>query len=132
MTRAVAPLRTWELELPWPRPPLDLNKHMHHMQIHRIRNEIIPAMHILALQAKLPKGLPRVRIVLHWQPKVARPRDSDNPTLTLKACIDGLTRYGLTADDDSEHVESACVIEPLGPKSRLWLTIAELRDGPGA
>jgi crossover junction endodeoxyribonuclease RusA len=119
---------SWTIDLPWPRPPLDLNKRMHWGQVHRIRNEILPAMHILALQAKLPKGLERVRIVLHWQPRVARKRDSDNPSSTLKACIDGLTRYGLTEDDDSAHVESACVIEPLGPKSRLWLTITEVQS----
>ncbi len=116
----------WTLDLPWPRPPLDENKRLHHMAVYRARQEIIPAVRVLALQAKLPKGLDRVGIVLHWQATVHRPRDSDNPTPTLKACIDALTRYGLLEDDDSEHVTSGCVIEALGPKSRLWLTIHDL------
>lgn len=122
---------TWELPLPWARPPLDLNTSMHYMQIHRIRKEIISAMHVLALQAKLPKDLDRVRIVLHWQPMVARTRDVDNPVTTLKACTDGLTRYGLVEDDDSEHVESACVIEPLGRVARLWITITDISPEHG-
>lgn len=120
------PDATWELTLPWPRPPLDLNKRRHYMAEYRIRQQIIPAVHVLALQAKLPKGLDRVRIVLHWQPAIVRLRDTDNPTPTLKVCIDALTRYGLVPDDDSEHVTSGCVIEELASKSRLWLTIHDL------
>jgi Holliday junction resolvase RusA-like endonuclease len=117
---------TWEIDLPYPAPPLSLNKRMHYQAEHRVRTQILSDVAVLARALKIPKGLQRVEIALHWQARVIRRRDSDNPTPTLKVCIDALTKYGLTEDDDSAHVESACVIEPLGPKSRLWLTITEV------
>jgi crossover junction endodeoxyribonuclease RusA len=116
----------WVIDLPYPAPPLSLNKRMHYRSEARVRKQIHSDVAVLARVLKIPKGLQRVEIVLHWQARVIRRRDSDNPTPTLKACIDALTKYGLVEDDDAEHVTSRCVIEPLAKKPRVWLTITEV------
>jgi len=67
---------------------------------------------LLATSSKLPKHLDQVGIVLHWQATTKRPpRIATTPHPTLKALIDGLVRYGLVEDDNSERVTSGCVIE---------------------
>lgn len=114
-----------EIDLPYLKPPLSLNQRMHwapkRERVAQLRSDAIR----LALYHRLPKGLDRVHIALHWQPTIRRNRDVDNPTPTLKALVDGLTAYGLTVDDDSEHVTSGCVIDPVAPTARLWLRIVE-------
>ena len=122
-------VREWRLDLPYPRPPLNLNQRMHWAPKLQIQRQIAADVTTLARAAKLPTGLDRVEIVLCWQAKLNRRRDEDNPWPTLKVAIDALTRYGLTADDDSEHVKSGVVITR-GPVDALWLSIRELRDGP--
>lgn len=117
--------RGWTIPLPYPRPPLNLNQRMHWAPRNRLTQQIKSDAHTLARYGKLPKGLDRVRIVLHWQPTTERRRDNDNITPTLKAAIDGLVQYGLVADDDSTHVESATVIEPRAAKAAVWLTIED-------
>jgi len=117
----------WTLDLPYAAPPLSLNGRHHWTYITRTTSQLKQDTHRLALHAKLPRGLERVEVVLHWQPRTKRKRDTDNPTPTLKACIDGLTRlYKLVPDDDSDHVSSRCVIEPVAATARLWLTITDL------
>lgn len=120
----------WRLDLPYPRPPLTLNQRMHWAPKLQIQRQIADDVTLLAHAAKLPTGLDRVEIVLCWHARLNRRRDTDNPAPTLKAAIDALTRYGLTADDDSEHVTSGVVIESGAPVDALWLSIRELRDGP--
>ncbi len=118
-------MNEWIVRLPFQRPPLSENYRLHWAKRNRIVNDVKDAAHTMAVATRLPKGLERVRIELHWQPHVMRQRDTDNPTPTLKAAIDGLVRYGLVADDNSAHVTSTVVIEPLGPKPALWLIIQE-------
>lgn len=114
------------LELPYAVPPLTLNSRMHWAKKARIVKDLRWDMEIIARAMKLPKGLGRVEITLHYQPRTTRARDEDNLFATLKPCIDGLTDYGLVTDDDSAHVTSRCRIEPKGAVSRLWLTIKEI------
>lgn len=118
--------RAWLIRLPDPQPTLTLNGRMHHMARGRETKRLRGDAHTLAISARLPKGLDLVEIILHWQPNTRRQRDTDNPTPTLKALIDGLRDYGLIVDDDSTHVTSRCVIEPIGRFSQTWLTITEL------
>jgi len=122
--------REWRILLPYPRPPLSLNQRLHWAAKAKITKQIIDDVTVLAHASSVPKGLVRVGIVLHWSAKTNRRRDTDNPAPTLKAAIDALTRYGLTADDDSTHVTSGTTIESGAPVDALWLSIFELRDGP--
>ena len=108
------------------RPPLSENGRQHWAVKNRTRQNLICDAVLLARYLKLPRGCGRVRVTLVWNPPDRRRRDSDNPTPTLKACIDGLTRYGLTEDDDSTHVESACVIGPVRKPGEVWLHIEVL------
>jgi hypothetical protein len=124
--------------LPYDRPPLSMNKRLHHMAEYRVREQIRTDVLALARFYKLPKGLDRVHVVLHWSPIVRRSRDTDNPAPTVKAIIDALKvgtpkkpGYGLVPDDDSEHVSSGVVIHPVRPfrggwddEPRMWLEIA--------
>lgn len=117
----------WRLDLPgYTSPPLSENQRLHWAAKHRIGQQLRNDVLLLARAAKLPRNLGRVEIVWHWQPTVRRRRDDDNPTPSLKVARDALVAYGLVADDDSEHVRSGCVIEPVGaPPARCWLTITE-------
>lgn len=125
-------LATWQLKLPYDRPPLSLNKSMHWAKQRKIERQIMDDVQWLARFAKLPKGLEHVRVELIWQPSIKRTRDTDNPTPTLKKVIDGLVKYGLVVDDDVSHVESACLILDVQPgRGQLSAIVTELaQSGP--
>ena len=116
----------WTVDLPYQRPPLSLNDRMHWALRNTWHGQLRTDAHNLALHHKLPKGLARVGVTLHYQPRTAGRRDEINIQATLKPLIDGLVDYGLVADDDSEHVTSGTVIEATAAKGRVWLTISDL------
>lgn len=116
-------MTTYELVLPYARPPLNLNQRLHHMAKYRLNEQIKDDVHKLALAARLPKLVAFVTVELLWCPPDNRTRDTDNPTPTLKSAIDGLKRYGLVADDDSRHVRSWCTIGPKHPVGGVTLNI---------
>lgn len=60
--------------------------------------------HIYARQAKLPKGLHRVRIHAYVWKSSKRSYDPHNLMPTLKPVVDGLVDYGLIVDDSSEYL----------------------------
>lgn len=123
----------WRIPLPWPAPLLRDNDRMHWAQKHRITAQLRQTATLLARSQQLPKGLERARIGLCWQPKVARRRDPLSIAPTLKPLVDGLVDYGLVADDDTAHVELVCDVFDARPgvAAALWLSVRELRDGPG-
>lgn len=123
---------TWVLRLPYSAPPLSLNKKLHWSAEYKWKQQIQSDVLNMARYVRLPKGLSRVEIVLHWAPSVRRDRDTDNPTLTLKPAIDALIRYGLCADDSHEYVSSRCVIEPIAKPSQVWLSVTDLSQEPDA
>lgn len=120
--------RSWTLLLPYDAPPLSLNKRMHHHKEAAWKRQIKDDVGWLARAAKLPKNqLHRVLIQLVWTPSVKRSRDTDNPTTTLKPCIDALVIYGLVPDDNRDVVESNCVIRDVMPRrGKLELVVTEL------
>jgi Holliday junction resolvase RusA-like endonuclease len=121
----------WRIDLPWPKPPLGLNSIPSRFVLARAKRQIVHDVFWTARAAQLPKNLAKVRVELHWVPGMTRRRDTDNPSLTLKPCLDALVQYGLTTDDDSEHVESACVIDPVdrsNRRSRVYLLITDLTE----
>lgn len=120
--------RTWTLPLPYATPPLTLNKKMHYHKVAEWKRQIKGDVMLLARAARMPRNqLHRVLVQLVWTPSVKRPRDTDNPTLTLKPCIDGLVAYGLVPDDNHDVVESNCIIREVVPRrGKLELVVTEL------
>lgn len=120
----------WTLDLPYSSPPLSLNRRLHWAVEQRIRKQLIHDVTWLARARRVPTGLERIIVTLHWRPGVVRRRDTDNPAPTIKAAIDALVTLGVVVDDDSAHVWSGCVVHPVGKPARLWLTITELVERP--
>lgn len=114
---------TFVIRLPYVAPPLSLNDRMHWAQASRLKIQLKADVYTLAMHHKLPKNVDQVRVTLVWLPKDRRRRDTDNPTATLKVCIDALKDYGLVADDDSTHVTSSCEIGNPQPGGALLLKV---------
>lgn len=117
--------REWRINLPWPAPLIRENDRPHWAEKARLTKTLRYTAWALAKQQKLPTGLDRVRITLHWQPATNRHRDENAPSPTLKALVDGLVDAGLVADDDAAHVEPRCAIEPVAKPAATWLTIED-------
>jgi hypothetical protein len=97
----------WVLWLPWSRPPLSLNRHLHYMQEHRLKEQLRDATIVLAKQQRIPR-LEAAVVELHWLKGDNRRADSDNIAPTLKPCIDGLRAAGVLDDDDASRVRPLC------------------------
>jgi len=116
----------WTLPLPWPGPLLHENQRLHWAQKAQLTRTVRDVTCFLAGNARLPRGLDRVEITLHWQPATVRRRDDHNLTPTLKAAVvDGLVDFGLIPDDNAAHAVTGCVIEPVAKPARLWLRITD-------
>ena len=115
---------TWQITLPYKRPPLSQNDRGSHWKFVPIKKRIRIDVAWLARCHHVP-ALERAHIVLHWQPEVYRHRDTDNPAPTLKSCIDGLRDAHVLVDDDSTRVTSHVVIHDVarGTSARVWLQI---------
>ena len=128
---------TTRLDLPFSRPPLNLNDSPSVSRGARMaRNNAIQNIrdtaYWIAHQHKLPRGLSHVTIQLHYQPKTKRNTDAINLCATQKALVDGLIGtpqkpgYGLAPGDDSRYVTDLMpVIHPAvkGQPGRLWLVL---------
>lgn len=114
---------SWELLLPYPSPPLSLNKRMHWRVENSWKKQLHNDVLVLCLLNHLPKDQARARVTLVWHPHDKRRRDTDNPVPTLKALIDGLVKYRLVTDDSSEFVTSSVeILAPMRP-ARLLLRV---------
>lgn len=112
------------IELPWRVPPLTLNQRPHWA----VKNSQTQAIRdvVRALAIRLVPLDPPVRVVLLWTVTNRRRRDTDNPSLTTKACIDGLVDAGFLPADHWEIVpDSHCEIR-LGDAPGLKLLISQL------
>lgn len=120
------------IELPWSMPPLSMNDSVSHWapkakrvaQVRETAGWLVRNAHLGSHQ--------RVRIELHYQPKVRRNRDSDNLAATYKPCVDGCTDANLFPDDTDEHVERGWPVihDPIpGEAGRMWLEITILEAG---
>ena len=67
--------------------------------------------HLIARQAKAPKGLHRVMIQAYIHKTNNRRYDAHNLMPTLKPIVDGLVDYGLIPDDHNTHLLGP-IIEP--------------------
>ena len=96
----VAPPRSWVLS--WDQKPMTENEHrtLHYRQRAVFDRTWREAFALLALEAKLPRGLAAVTIdVTHERPNLASMPDVAACAPSAKAAIDGLVDYGLIEDD---------------------------------
>lgn len=120
-------MTSFRLDLPWPAPPLKDNGREHWAVKARKTRELRNLACLLARSQRLPRGLERVRVDLHWQPATVRRRDVWGAVPTLKPLVDGLVDYGLVADDDIEHVLLGCHVDQARRgHAACWLTITDL------
>jgi Holliday junction resolvase RusA-like endonuclease len=120
------------VQLPWSKPPLSMNDRPHHMTRARLTKGMRRDAHMLADDSRLPRGLDRVQVALHYRPRDRRRRDSDNLMPVLKALCDGLVDYGLVADDTPELMTKLMpVIEQpeKGKGGAMWLEIVWTAPG---
>ena len=120
-------------------PPLSLNQRAHWAKTRsaaqKLAREVIRSANVV----KLPKGLERVHVTLHWAPAVERQRDDANPTPTVKAAADALVRYGLVPSDDHRVMTRSVLIHAVDKMpplhfygkgmrqpARLWLSVDNL------
>lgn len=126
-------------------PPLTKNTMPKNIYALRAKQKSIKNHVLLGCRAlRLPKGLTKVEVLLHYAPRTNRAqRDEDGLAPTLSPALDALVEYGLIADDDHRIVRSGQRIEavqPLPPlhfygmggsqPARLWLTVEDLSVGP--
>jgi crossover junction endodeoxyribonuclease RusA len=119
---------TFELALPWSKPPLNLNDRRHHHAQAAIVRDVRRAGWVLA-RSSLVGEHQRVRVCLHYQPRDTRTRDSENPVPTLKALCDGLVDARVVPDDDRTRMvkDMPVIHDPVkGQPGRLWLVIEVL------
>jgi hypothetical protein len=119
---AVTETRTWQLTIPAPAKMFSANTGAHWRRTGEARKAWREASFLYATQAKLPKGLGRVRIDVSLHFTVNRGRDDSNyHPYVGKPIVDGLSKsrtvkgkngtrvepgYELIPDDTSEFLES--------------------------
>ena len=115
----------WRLDLPYTRPPLNLNDRSHYMVRSRKVRQLRGDVCTIARALRIPP-LGRIRVELHYRPRDNRRRDSDNCVATLKPCLDGLRDAGVIPDDTPGCVSwSEPRIHPAvkGTPGGLWLIV---------
>jgi hypothetical protein len=138
---ALVPARVWTITIPAPlvkpvvkrktgkffqrQPFLNSNDRDHWRVTNPIKNGWIANAITAATEAGLPKGLERIRI----DGDVIKPRGGDYDAMnyypTAKALVDGLTRYGLTADDSNRYVSGPYLHEGGKGPAAIIITITE-------
>lgn len=141
-TRERIEIRTWTLTVAGPfvkpvvkrktgkvfqrQPFLNSNDRDHWRVTNPIKNGWITNAIAAAEEAGIPKGLGRVQIDGH----IIKPRggtyDAMNYYPTAKALVDGLTRYGLTEDDNNRYVKGPYLHEGGKGDAAIIITITEL------
>jgi hypothetical protein len=119
--------REWLIPLPWNAPLLMDNQRLHWADKMRKTRQLRWGADTLARSHRIPQ-LDRARIVLHWQPATRRRRDQLSIAPTLKPLVDGLIDALVLPDDDSEHAELSCRIEPVAAPAAMWLVVTDLSE----
>lgn len=131
----------WALDLPWDAPPVKPNGGHGNVYAHaRKVKDVRKTAGLLARNARIPRGLDRVRVQLVWYVPDRRRRDVDNLWMTLKALADGLTADGgkggeydwpVVADDTPEYMEKPApqIVYRKGCRKRLVLFVDRLDIG---
>lgn len=122
--------------LPWTAPPLSMNDRgmtrgaamAKATKVRLIRDDV----YWLLRSAQLPKAR-HVTVQLHYRPRDARRRDTDNLTATLKPICDAIAAgterdpgYGMVPDDTPEYMaKPEPIIHPAekGKPGTMWLVL---------
>jgi len=114
---------THHIPLPWPKPPLSMNDRDHWAVKARKVREVRSIVAALITQARIP-AMDTAEVTLHWRVPDWKHRDVDNPTATLKPCIDALVDAGVLPRDSWRHVpRSGCVFHEPDGEAAMWLEL---------
>jgi Holliday junction resolvase RusA-like endonuclease len=118
---------TITLTIPAPAKWLNSNDRMHWRPKAKLTKAWRQAAHVYARQAKLPKGLARVRIDVQVHKTTPNRYDAMNLYPTLKAVVDGLVDYGLVMDDNNDHVTGPFITDGgRDDTAKVVLTVTEI------
>lgn len=118
---------TITLTIPAPAKWLNSNDRLHWGPRAKLTKSWRQAAHVYARQARLPKGLGRVRIDAQVHKTTGNSFDAMNLYPTLKAVVDGLVDYGLVVDDNNDHVTGPFITDGgRREKALVVLTITEI------
>jgi crossover junction endodeoxyribonuclease RusA len=119
--------RTWEIRLPWDKPPASANDRDHwRVKARKVQN--IRSVALLSTDDYDVRPCTRIAVELTYVPRDKRRRDPDNLVVPLfKALVDGIVDAGIVPDDTPEYViRSMPQILPPDGDPRLILTIREV------
>lgn len=125
--------RTWEIRLPWTKPPCSANDRDHWRvkasKVAEIRNAAADLAHYyVVMPADRWTEPTHIRVGLLYVPRDRRRRDPDNLVVPLfKALVDGIVDAGIVPDDTPRYVtrDFPVIAEPDGDP-RLVLRIEEV------
>lgn len=120
--------RTWQLRLPYTKPPLSMNDRYQHWAVEaRLIKQVKHTAKFLAIRAGVP-ALPHAEVVLTYVPRNKARRDRVNLASTHKALVDGLVDAGVLADDTPEFCTELMpvIADPNPADPHLFLTITEV------
>jgi crossover junction endodeoxyribonuclease RusA len=121
--------RTWEIRLPWTKPPLSMNDRPKNWAAHARKIASVRRMTLDALveQAGYPNPCARIDVTLTYYPRDRRRRDPLNLSATQKPCVDALVDWRIVPDDTPQYVTDRLpvIAEPDGDP-RLVLRIEEV------
>lgn len=115
------PPDTWEIALPWDKPPLSLNHRPGWATKARLTKMLRTSACYLA-KNRIP-ALDACDVVLVWHPPDRRRRDEDNPYPTLKALADGLVDAGVVPDDTPDLMGKRCLLGEVERPARMVLIV---------
>ncbi len=126
--------RTWEIRLPWTKPPASANDRDHwRVKARKVSTIRQSAKYIVqdamsAFPFPMPATPKRIAVGLTYVPRDKRRRDPDNLVVPLfKALCDGIVDAGIVPDDTPAYmVRSMPQILPPDGDPRLVLTIREV------
>lgn len=114
---------TYHLALPWDRPPLSLNQHLHWAKRNSLTQEVRETAGWLARAARIPPSQHCV-VTLSWAPPLDwRDRDEDNLVGTLKPSCDGIVDSGIVPSDTPHWMTKNMPVILPGPVRGMWLTV---------
>lgn len=117
------------LAIPAPAKWLNSNDRLHWSPRAKLTRSWRQAAHVYARQARLPKGLGRVRIDAQVHKTTGNSFDAMNLYPTLKAVVDGLVDYGLVVDDNNDHVTGPFITDG-GRRVRAEVVVTITELGP--
>lgn len=113
--------------------PLPMNKYrtLHHHDRAEYDASWRGVFKILALRAKVPRGLAAIEVEVHQACRRPPLPDPGASYPTVKAALDGIVDAGVIVDDTGERVRLLAFLPPVrGPVDRLLLVVREVSAEP--